>query len=193
RKSKAKMPAVKYLDRPMPDTVLVMVQGNDEEPDEELASRCTSIECTPPTGDQLRAWLDGRLAAHAVAIEPEAREHLIRATGGDLGLLTAELQKLSGLEISGPIDVQTVAALVGIRFGETADDWRDAVLRDDTSRALALVPKLLETGGVSGVGLVSLLGLSLLVLRWTREVSEGDRELRGGALVNQVKKNLLLK
>jgi DNA polymerase-3 subunit delta len=193
RKSKAKRPAVEYLDKPMADTVLVMVQGNDDEADDELASRCVSIACTAPTGDELDAWLDERLATLGVAIVPEAREHLIRATGGDLGLLTAEVQKLSGLEVAGPIDAETVGALVGVRFGETADDWRDAVLRDDVSQALTLVPKLLETSGVSGVSLVSLLGLSLLALRWTRDVAERDKALRGGALAARVKKNLLLK
>lgn len=193
RKSKAKLPAMAYLERPMPDTVLVMVQGNDDDPDEELSSRCTSIECTAPTGDQLDVWLDGRLTAHAVAIVPEAREHLIRATGGDLGLLTAEVQKLSGLEMQGPIDAETVGALVGIRFGETADDWRDAILRDDVSRALTLLPKLLETTGVSGVKLVTLLGTSLLALRWARAMAEGNKQLRGGLLATRVKNDLLFK
>jgi DNA polymerase-3 subunit delta len=193
RKSTAKQPAVAYLDRPMPDTVLVMVQGNDDDPDEELSSRSTSIKCTAPTGDQLDAWLDGRLAAQAVTIVPAAREHLIRATGGDLGLLGAEVQKLSGLEARGPIDAETVAALVGIRFGETADDWRDAVLGDDVSRALALVPKLLETTGVSGVNLVGLLGTSLLALRWARNAAERKKQLRGASLATSVKNDLLFK
>jgi DNA polymerase III subunit delta len=193
RKSKAKQPAVEYLERPMPDTVLVMVQGNDDDADEELSSRCVSIACTSPTGDQLDRWLDQRLTAHALAIVPEAREHLIRATGGDLGLLSAEIQKLSGLETSGPIDAETVGALVGVRFGETADDWRDAVLRDDISRALALAPKLLETTGVSGVNLVSLLGTSLLVLSWARDMAGANKELRGGMLANRVKNELLFK
>src|SRR6185437_2831738 len=76
RKSKAKAPAVQYLDRPMPETVLVMVQGNDDDPDEELSSRAVSVECAAPTGDQLESWLADRLAAHGVDVEPAAREHL---------------------------------------------------------------------------------------------------------------------
>lgn len=192
RKSKAKLPAVNYLDKPMPDTVLVIVQGNDEDPDDDLASRCTTIECTAPVGDQLEAWLDERLAAHGVTVALDAREHLIRATGGDLGLLTAEVQKLSGLDNSAPIDIKTVGDMVGVRFGETADDWRDAVLRDDTSRALSLLPKLLETTGVSGVKLVTQLGTSLLVLRWARATAERNKS-RGAALAKTVKFELLFK
>jgi DNA polymerase III subunit delta len=192
RKSKAKSPAMQYLDRPMTDTVLVIVQANDDDPDADLASRCTSIECIAPTGDRLEAWLDDRLAVHGVAVVPEAREYLIRATGGDLGLLTAEVQKLGGLQIEGPIDADTVGALVGIRFGETADDWRDAVLRDETARALMLIPRLLETTGLSGVKLVTAIGTSLLALRWARATAERHR-LRDAALATRIKTDLLVK
>jgi DNA polymerase-3 subunit delta len=192
RKSKAKQPAVQYLEHPMLDTVLVMVQGNDDDPDDELASRSTAIECIAPVGDQLESWLDERLVMHSVQVVPEAREHLIRATGGDLGLLAAEVQKLGGLQVTGPIDANTVGDLVGVRFGETVDDWRDAVLRDETSRALALLPKLLETTGISGVKLVTQLGTSLVVMRWARATAE-RRKIRDAALARVVKSDLLFK
>jgi len=192
RKSKAKQPAVQYLEKPMLDTVLVIVQGNDDDPDGDLASHATTVECTAPVGDQLEAWLDERLAAQGVTVVPEAREHLIRATGGDLGLLTAEVQKLGGLQGAGPIDARTVGDLVGVRFGETVDDWRDAVLRDETARALALVPKLLETSGSSGVKLATQLGTALLVLRWARATAE-QRKIRGPTLAAKVKTDLLFK
>ena len=192
RKSKAKLPAVQYLERPMPETVLVMVQGNDDDPDDELAARCVSIACTAPVGDQLDAWIDERLAIHGVQLETDAREHLIRATGGDLGLLTAEVQKLGGLDTSAPINAETVGDLVGVRFGETVDDWRDAVLRDDVARALTLLPRLLEMTGVSGVKLVTQLGTSLLVLRWARATAERTKT-RGPQLASTVKRDLLFK
>lgn len=192
RKSKAKLPALLYLDKPMPDTVLVIVQGNDDDPDDDIASRCTTIKCVAPVGDQLDEWLDGKLSEHGVTIAPDAREHLIRATGGDLGLLTAEIQKLSGLDNTTPIDAKTVGDMVGVRFGETVDDWRDAVLRDDTARALSLLPKLLETTGVSGVKLVTQLGSSLVVMRWARATAERTKS-RGPALAKTVKFELLFK
>ena len=192
RKSKAKTPAVQYLERPMPETVLVMVQTNDDDPDEELASRATSIECVAPVGDRLEAWLDDRLAAEGVVLTPPARDHLIRATGGDLGLLTAESQKLAGLSTGEPIDAEAVGALVGVRFGETGEDWRDAVVRDDTDQALGLVPRLLETTGNSAVRLVSLLGTSLVALQWTRATAAG-RRIRDDALARAIKQDLFFK
>lgn len=192
RKSKAKQPAIEYLAHPMPETVLVMVQGNDDDADDDLAGHCTSVACNALTGEQLDSWLDGRLAKHGVSIDATAREHLIRATGGDLGMLGAEIDKLAGLDGSGPFGVEVVGALVGVKFGETPDDWRDAVLRDDTSKALTLLPKLLEQTGNSGVKLVTILGTSLLALRWARATAERTRS-RDHALAGKIKTDLLFK
>lgn len=186
KKSKGKQPAVRYLERPAPETVLIMVQGNDDDADGDLADHCTAVECRALLGEALEAWVDLRLEASGVALLPDAREHFLRATGSDLGLMTAEIAKLSSLETTGPIDRETVGSLVGIRFGETVEDWRDAVLRDDTARALALVPRVLSLGGVSGVRLVTLLGSSLLVLRWGRAIAEA-KKIRDRALAEQVK------
>jgi DNA polymerase-3 subunit delta len=182
RKSKAKLAAVEYLQRPAPDTVLVMVQGDDKDPDGDLASHAVAVDCRAPVGEALDAWLDARLAGAGVALTPDAREHLLRATSGDMGLLGAECAKLAGLGGGDPVDRETVAALVGVRHGETVDDWRDAVLRDDLGRATALLPGVLGQGGVSGVRLAFTLGASLLALGWIRAVAR-DRRLRGGALL----------
>ncbi len=185
RKAKAKAAAVTYLDHPSPDTVLVMVQGNDDDPDGDLVRHAVLVDCNAPTGDAFDRWLADQLATAGIALEPEAREHLVRATGGDLGTLHAEIEKLAGLVGTGPIDRDTVGAMVGVRFGETPDDWRDAVLRDETSRAITLLPRLLETSGVSGVRLVTLLGSSLILLGWARATAQRKR-LRGEALVRAV-------
>ena len=187
RKTKAKQAAVAYLQRPSPETVLVLVQGGDGEADDDLAEHCVAVNCAALTGDALDDWLDARMASAGITITPDAREHLIRATGGDLGLLSAEVAKLSGLTATGPIDRETVSSLVGIRFGETPDDWRDAILRDDLTTAIRLVPRLLETTGNSGVRLVSLLGTSFIALRWARATAE-ETKARGSALAERVKK-----
>ncbi|MBA2291570.1 MAG: DNA polymerase III subunit delta, partial [Gemmatimonadales bacterium] len=158
RKTKAKQPAVAYLERPAPETVLVMVQGSDDAPDAELANRCTTIDCGDLAGPALDAWLDARLQKAGVTLAPDAREHLLRATGADLGLLAAETEKLSGLGGAETLTLETVGALVGVRHGETVDDWRDAVLRDDVPAALAALPRVLDQTGVSGVKLVTTLG-----------------------------------
>jgi DNA polymerase-3 subunit delta len=186
RKSKAKLAAAKTLTQLGDTTVVVLVQGNDDAPDAELVKACTPVDCAAPTGDALDAWLDARLDTASVTLEPDAREHLLRATTGDLGLLAAECAKLGGLGGGAALDRETVGALVGIRFGETADDWRDAVLRDDLATAARLLPRLLEQTGTSGVRLVMLLGSSLLALQWGRATAEAKR-IKGPALAQAVK------
>jgi DNA polymerase-3 subunit delta len=186
RKTRAKQSVVSYLERPSPETVLVLVQGGDGDVDDDLAAHCVAVNCAGLSGDALDEWLDVRIAVAGIDLAADAREHLVRATGGELGLLTAEIAKLSGL--TGPIDRDTVSSLVGIRFGETPDDWRDAVLRDDVAAAVRLVPRLLETTGNSGVKLVTLLGASLIALRWARATAEDDKRARGGLLADRVKK-----
>ncbi len=173
RKSKAKQAAVDYLAKPVPDTVLIMVQGNDDDADSELAAHATTVDCSTLVGDALDTWLDARLDAASITLQPDAREHLLRATTGDLGLLAAEVAKLAGLGGGAAIDRDTVGALVGIRYGETVDDWRDAVLRDDFPTAIAVLPRVLEQSGVSGVRLLLTLGASLLMLQWGRATAEG--------------------
>ncbi len=190
RKTKAKQGAVSYLERPAPDTVLVLVQGGDGDPDDDLLAHTVSVKCAGLAGDALEEWLSARMTAADISLTDDAREHLLRATAGDLGLLTAEVAKLSGLAVTGPIDRETVSSLVGIRFGETPDDWRDAVLRDDLAAAIRLVPRVLELSGNSGVRLVSLLGASLIALRWTRATAESDKKLRGAALADRTKRFL---
>ena len=125
----------------------------------------------------MRGWTSG--SSRAASPSPTTPANTCCAPpGSDLGLLTAEVAKLSSLETTGPIDRETVGSLVGIRFGETVEDWRDAVLRDDTARAIALVPQVLALSGVSGVRLVTLLGTSLLVLRWGRCHRRGEEDPR---------------
>lgn len=186
RKSKAKLAAAAALAALDGTTVAILVQGTEDPPDAELVKPCVAVACDAPTGEALDEWLDGRLAAAGVTLLPDAREHLLRATAGDLGLLAAECAKLAGLGGGEPLDRDRVGALVGVRFGETADDWRDAVLRDDLPAAMRILPRLLEQTGSSGVRLVMLLGASLLVLQWARATAEAQR-IRGGALATRVK------
>jgi DNA polymerase-3 subunit delta len=189
RKSKAKQAAVDYLAKPVPDTVLIMVQGNDDDADPELSRHATTLDCSALVGDALDGWLDARLAAAGLRLHPDAREHLLRATTGDLGLLAAEVAKLTGLGGGEAIDRDTVGALVGVRHGETVDDWRDAVLRDDLPTAVAVLPRVLEQSGVSGVRLLLTLGASLLMLQWGRATAE-SRKIRGRPLAEAIKSQL---
>ncbi|HRP06960.1 MAG TPA: hypothetical protein PLL69_00600, partial [Gemmatimonadales bacterium] len=119
RKSKAKQAAVEYVKNPAPDTVLVMVQGNDDDPDADFAAHAAAVNCNALVRDALDEWLDRQLAAADVRLASDAREHLIRATNGELGPIAAEIGKLAGLGGGDAIGIDTVSGLIGVRHGET--------------------------------------------------------------------------
>jgi DNA polymerase-3 subunit delta len=163
RKTKARNAFLAYLERPSPDTVVVLVQGGSEETeDKELARRATSVHFSPPTAAEAERWLERRAAASGIRFAPGAVTHLLKCTGGDLGTIRLELEKLSAIAGEEPITAEQVGDLVGIRHGETIFDWRDAVMNGDAGRSVTLLERVLDQSGVSGVKLVTLLGTTLV-------------------------------
>jgi DNA polymerase III delta subunit len=90
------------------------------------------------------------------------------------------MEKLGSLIDQGPISRDMVGELVGVRHGETLDDWVEAVLGDDTERAILLARRVLDQAGMTGVRMVTALGTSLIGLRLAR--AHYDRGSRGTAL-----------
>ena len=181
RKTKARNAFLAYLERPSPDTVVVLVQGAAEDTeDKELARRAVSVHFGPPTATEAAKWLERKAAASGIRFAPGASEHLIKCTGGDLGAIRLELEKLSALAGDEPITAEQVGDLVGIRHGETLFDWRDATMVGDAGRAVQLLGRVLDQPGMSGVKLVSLLGTTLVGLGVVRAAL--DARSRGGAL-----------
>ncbi len=181
RKPKAKAAVLQYLAHAAPETVLVLVQGSGEEkPDPDLADRATTIVFEPLRRDHAERWLQRRAASRGVSLAPDAAEHLLAVLGDELGLLAAELDKLAGLGGSEPVSLAQVEALLGVRHGETPEDWCRAVLRGETGKAAAMLPHLLEQPGVNGVRLLMLLGTHLVGVALVR--AHVERGVRGRAL-----------
>jgi DNA polymerase-3 subunit delta len=181
RKPKVRGALLEYLARPAPDTVLVMVQGaNEESVDAEIAKAAVAVACEPLPADRVRKWLDRRAKALGVELEEDAAAHLVLAVGGELALLAAELDKLSALPAGEALTVERVGELVGVRHGETVSDWRDAVFESRSGPAVRLLSPLLDQPGNSGVKLAGMLGTTLIGVGLAR--SYQDSRLRGRAL-----------
>jgi len=162
RKPKTRAAFLKYLERPAVETVVVLVQSSaDEDADKELVRSSFSVECEPLPAERARRWLLRRAGALGVTLTDGAADHLLAATGNDLGSVAAELQKLSSLPAGAPLTADEVGALVGIRHGMTIYDWRDAVLDGDAGKAVGMIAPLLDQSGVTAVKLITLLGTSL--------------------------------
>lgn len=190
RKSRARAAMLAYLDRPSPETVLILVQGaNEDAEDKDLAKRSVSVVCQPLPPERALKWLTYRAGPLGVTFGPGGAEHLLKCAGNDLGTVDAELHKLASLPDPTGLDAARIGEIVGIRHGETTYDWRDAVLGDESSRALSLIGPILDQAGVTGVKLVTLLGTSLIGVGIAR--AHFDRKLRGRALEDAVFKSLL--
>lgn len=184
-KSPTRRVLLEYLAKPAPETLLILHQGppkedEKDEIDKELGELAQVVNFADLDAEEALAWVQKRAKLHGIPLTEQAADHLVNATGSSLALLRLELEKLAALGATEPIGVETVGEMVGIRYGETQFDWRDAVLQRDVARATAMLPRILGQSGVSGVGLVTLLGSSLITLGVVR--AHYDRKLRGGAL-----------
>ena len=189
RKTAGRAEFLRYLERPCPETVVILVQGSGEEDeDKELAKGAYTVRFDALLPERASRWVLHRAGKLGLALEPDAVEHLVRSVGSDLGPLASELAKLASLPADQPLTVEQVGELVGVRSGETQWDWRAAVLDDQSGRAVTLLPALLAQPGVTGVKLVSLLGTALVGVGIARGLY--DKGMRGEALEDAVLKTL---
>jgi DNA polymerase-3 subunit delta len=185
RKTRGKTAVLKYLERPSPETVLILVQGaaaeaRDDKPDTDISKHAYTVEFEELEPDAAARWLAREAKRLGVAFGDGAAEHLLKSVGTDLAALRSELQKLAGLAHEGPVSAERVGDMVGVHYGETPLDWRNAVLQKDVKKALVLVPVVLAQAGVNGVRLVMLLGTSLTATAVAR--AHVDRKVRGRQL-----------
>ena len=182
KNAKVRGEILRYLEAPNPTTVLVLVQGAGEPPDPELTRRSTVVFLDTLSPADLERWMTARARQLDLSLEPEARELLLAAVGTDLSALASELEKLAPLarEAGRPVTREEVAALVGVRRGETLQDLVDAALERQFATAARLVEPVLEQAGMNGVRMVSALGSALVGTALAR--AEVDRGTPRGRL-----------
>lgn len=156
----------RYLARPSPTTVLILVHGAGEPADAGLTRAGVHLEAAIPGPDALRRWVAARARRGGLDLDGEALEHLVRAVGPDLAHLSTELEKLAATVGDGrPVTPAEVAQLVGVTQGATVEDWVDAVSERDVLRALRLTDLVLPQAGVSAVRMLIALGTELVGVR----------------------------
>ena len=160
--SKARQEVLRYLAAPSPTTVLLLVQGAGTPPDPELARGATTVAVEPLPPARVLKWMAHQARQLRLRLEPDAAELLAAAVGNDLGALAQELGKLSALAIGRSATRDDVAALVGVRQGETLQDIVDASLERRAAAAARLVEPVLEQAGMTGVRMVTALGTAVL-------------------------------
>lgn len=166
-----------YLRNPAPDLLLIMSSASGSKPDNSLTSVSTALEFDPLSGDRIPKWIAHHSStALGVTISEPAIELLQAAVGNDLHQLSGELDKLASyVEGHGQeIGEDAVAAVVGVRRGETLADLLDAVADRNAARALDLVPHVLAQPKTTGVSVVMALSTQMLAISWGRaKLDEG--------------------
>jgi len=177
KRAKAKQAVLAGLEKPSPETLLVLVQGPGEpDPDADLAKRAYAVNCERLPPERAARWLVKHAETVGLTLAPAAVDHLVKALDADLSALRGEVGKLAGLAGTEPLSVDQVSRLLGVRHGETQQDWRDLAMSGEAGRAAALLPILLAQPGISGVKLVTLLGQALVGTALARSLrDEGKR------------------
>jgi DNA polymerase-3 subunit delta len=166
-----------YLTNPSSDILLLMTTSGDSETDTVLSSKTTTLQFDPLSGDRIPKWIAHHAnTALGLTITEPATELLQAAVGNDLHQLAGELDKLASfIEGRGQeIGEEAVAAVVGVRRGETQADLLDAVADRSVGRALDLIPHVLGQLKTTAVSVVMALTIQMLAISWGRaKLDEG--------------------
>lgn len=160
----------RYLERPAPDVLLVLMAAADGKPDKALAARSVAVELGAMSPDQIPRWIT-RYAERQLAatITPEAARLLQEAVGTELSQLRVELDKLGSFVAPGqPIDEGAVAAIVGVRPGETMGAFLDAVAKRDAREALSLLPGVFQQPRTGAVTTIMALAAQTIAIGWAQ-------------------------
>ncbi|MDQ3950016.1 MAG: DNA polymerase III subunit delta [Gemmatimonadota bacterium] len=175
----------RYVKSPAPDAVVILVAPAGARADRTLSAAATALEFEPLTGDRVPRWITYHAETElGASITPEAVALLQSAVGTDLPQLAVELDKLASFAGGGAIDEAAVAAIVGVRRGETLGAFLDAVAARDLVAALDLLPGVLAQPKASAVTIVMALTAQTLAIAWAR--ARRERGLAPGRLAGEL-------
>jgi DNA polymerase-3 subunit delta len=142
----------------------------------ERAKRAMALPCYHDEDKDLRAIVQGALAADRLTAEPAALEYLLESLGGDRGVTASELAKLALLVADRPdrrIGLADAAAAVGDSAALAIEDAvRAAAVGDGATAEQALLRLLAE--GVAPVRVIrAASSFLLLLLRLRRAADKG--------------------
>jgi DNA polymerase III subunit delta len=158
-----------YLKSPATDLLLIMTAAVGTKADAGVSASATALEFNLLTGDRVPKWISHHATSVlGIRITEPAIELLQAAVGSDLHQLAGELDKLASY-VQGrgdEIGEDAVAAIVGVRRGETQADLLDAVADRNVARSLELVPHVLAQSKTTAVSVVMALSTQMLAISW---------------------------
>lgn len=163
----------RYLTRPAPETVLILVAPGGTKADKGLEQGASSFAFTALDDRDVPAWITQHAReAHAATITGDAAALLQSAVGNDAAFLAAEVDKLASYANGSEIDEAAVAAVVGVRRGETMGDFLDRVAERDAPAALALMEHVLTLPKSGAVPIIMALTVQTMAIGWGRHARD---------------------
>jgi DNA polymerase-3 subunit delta len=150
--AKGRKAVLGYLERPSPDTCLVLSSFKLDEKSplvRDSAESATAVRCETPSEEELTTWILSSARERGMAMDREAAEALISISGTSLGLLDRELEKISQYLGEGQgrkADKAAVKALAGLSAQASPDDLSRAVGGKDLPGAMTLLQQLFDGG-----------------------------------------------
>ncbi len=139
-----------YLEAPVESTCLVLTGGKVDgrvKFFQAFKQAAVSVDCAPLDARALPAWVQDRAGALGLRLDEAARGLLIEASGGDLGVLCREMEKLAAYVAPNTrVTAADVEAVQGADTGGSVHDLIDALQRRDRVASLRSLGKVLDAG-----------------------------------------------
>ncbi len=140
----------RYLDQPSSSTLLIFDVNKWEGSAKlkgALSKKTTLVEFNPLSEKEIPSWVNGHLRGLNFQIDPAAVQSLTERLGTDLQRLSAELEKLMlFLQSERKITLEDVENAVGYTATASVWEWSEALLDQNTEKAVHLLHDLLEKG-----------------------------------------------
>ncbi len=152
---------VEVVQDPLPSTVLVLVGGGGTIPAPLVKAIGTAgqvIDVTTGKAGERKTWLHDHLRVAPVKLEPRAADLLAGHVGEDLGRVEGLLGALSAAYGEGArITADDLAPYLGEAGNVPRYELTDAIDKGEPGRALVVLHRLLEAGGLAPVQVLATL------------------------------------
>jgi len=139
-----------YLKAPVETTCLVLTGGKVDgrvKFFQALKQAAVSVDCAPLDARTLPTWVQDQAGALGLRLDEAARQLLIEASGGALGVLCREMEKLAVYVAPNTrVTAADVEAVQGADTGGSVHDLIDALQRRDRVGSLRSLSKVLDAG-----------------------------------------------
>lgn len=173
----------RYLTRPSRDTVLILIAPAGAKAEKGLDHGVVSVGFPVLKDQELMEWVARHAhETHGVTLTDRAMSLLFSSVGADAGQMASEVDKLVSYTQGATIDEDAVAAVVGVRHGESFSDFLDRIAARDAPGALAMIEHVLLLPKSGLVPIIIALTVQTLAIGWARQARDrGMAEHRLGS------------